>query len=167
MIDRLIKGILTGSSFIASVTLLFMMIIIVGEIIARVLFSHSFQVVHELSAYLLVAIIFVGAAFSFQSGSFVRIEILREKYPHKIKKIIEMIFMAILLIYLAVLTYFISILTINSYTLGSSSTSVMRTPLYLPQSLMMFGMLLFFVYVLLRFFKLIIHPGDPNERREE
>ncbi|NEU32127.1 TRAP transporter small permease [bacterium LRH843] len=154
MLDKMEKLFLKVSSVIPSFALLLMMFMVVVEVISREIFGYSFQVVHELTGYLLVGIVFVGVTYSFENGSFVKIDMLYSRFSPKWKKSMDKLFIILLIIYTSILTYYIIILNLNSFYLKSSSTSILRTPLYLPQFLMSFGMIVFILYLLIVLLKL-------------
>jgi len=138
------------ASITLSVTALFLMVLMVMvEITARTFFQFSFLVVDEMAGYLMVAMVFLGLIFSFDSESFVRVEAFYSNYTGKFKSTIDLIFLIIILIYSSTLTYYIVKLNISSYQLESKSFSYIQTLLYIPQLSMSIGLIGFCLYLVL------------------
>ena len=153
MVDSIISKIKTLSIIISVSSLLVMVFIVVVEIISRTLFSHSFMIADEYSSYLLSMIVFLGLINAFDSGSFVKVEIVYSKYSDNIKKYVDSFFLILLLLYSLVLTIYIIMLNYDSFRMNLKSISLLETPLYIPQFFMSFGIVLFDIYLILKLIK--------------
>jgi TRAP-type C4-dicarboxylate transport system permease small subunit len=127
-----------------------MVLLIMVEVILRNLFGISTLIADEMSGYLLVVIVFWGATISFESESFVRVEVLYSKYGPKIRKIMDCLFLFFAIVFSVTLSIFLWKLTIDSLRLNSTSNSIVQTPLFIPQLFMSFGIGLFDLYLVLK-----------------
>ena len=155
------------SQAVSSVSVIVMMIIVMMEIVARTFFQYSFLVMDEMSGYLMAATVFLGAVYAFDSGSFIRVEFLYEKSPEIVKRVLNIVFAAVVLVYCFLLTYYMIRLNLSDYRLGSTSTSILRTPLYIPKLSMSFGMVMFDLYLVLYFFRTLMTGGRQPQQQGE
>lgn len=88
------------------ITMLFLLIMVVSiflQIVSRVLISSSFTWTEELSRFLMIWVIFLGAGFSFQSGAHVGVEFFVERLPKKFQKATSVLILIISIIFLLVM----------------------------------------------------------------
>ncbi|MBP1932132.1 TRAP transporter small permease [Ammoniphilus resinae] len=149
MIDSMIQRLKSASITLSVAALFLMVLMVMVEITARTFFQFSFLVVDEMAGYLMVAMVFLGLIYSFDSESFVRVEAFYSKYTGKFKSTIDLIFLIIVFIYSSTLTYYIVKLNISSYQLESKSFSYIQTLLYIPQLSMSIGLIGFCLYLVL------------------
>ncbi len=107
------------TNIILMILFLVLIILVTINVIVRYVFNTSFFVAGELANYLLVYIIFLGAALALKSGEHVRIEIENfgfsshmEQIVHAIAMLVSGIFIIFLIVYGAMLT----MENMNSYT---------------------------------------------------
>ncbi|WP_042349413.1 TRAP transporter small permease [Bacillus massiliigorillae] len=93
--NKAINGINKVSAFLTSTFLVLMVILVFIQIVSRIIFQSSFSWTEEVSRYLMIWLTFIGAAFSFQHGAHVGVELLTSKLPAKVSAILQ-VFVAIL-----------------------------------------------------------------------
>lgn len=163
MLEKLIAYLKNISSVVSAASVIILVILIVSEIIARTFFSYSFLVIDELSGYLMLICVFWGLVYSFDSGSFVRVEFMYEKYRGLTKKIADVILSLVIMAYGIILNYVVFKLVRTSYELNSTSPTILEAPLYIPQAMMFLGLLVFNLYLILTFFKQCIALREKGE----
>src|SRR5699024_11998103 len=73
-----------------SVVFMFFIILLTFlQVCLRYMFSHSFAWIEEVSRYLFVWIVFLGAAIAFDADSHIKIDVIENKLPKKIKRLIQ------------------------------------------------------------------------------
>lgn len=147
--DRIVLILKKTSTAISVAALSVMVLLIVTEILLR-FFRISTMIADEYSGYLMVTVVFIGSVLAFDEGSFVRVEVVYQRFSGKLKFIMDFLFHLLLFAYALVLSYFIWELNWTSLTMRSLSSSVVQTPLYIPQFLMSLGIFLFDVYLIIR-----------------
>jgi TRAP-type C4-dicarboxylate transport system permease small subunit len=125
---------------VSSVFLLLMVILINTEVLGRYFFGFSTLICDEYSAYLFVGCTFLGFVYSFRQGHFLRVSILVDRLPAKIRSILHLIAAFLGFGISAVVTYEVAMLTLVSISFNSVSIQPSATPLWLPQTLMPLGM---------------------------
>lgn len=144
---------------VSVVAILIMAVMEIVEIFARSFFNFSFLVVDEFAGYLMSCMVFTGLANSYYSGSFVRVEAIYGRFAGKFKDKIDFVYTIILLVFTAVFGYYSVLLNYKSLVKGLVSTGYYMTPLAIPQFFMSFGIVMFFVYLVLDVIKQIKEKG--------
>jgi TRAP-type C4-dicarboxylate transport system permease small subunit len=125
-----------------------MVLIVAADVFSRNVFVGPGLNATEYSAYMLVFIVYSGAAYSFSSGGFIRVELLRQLLPRKQRDILEIVLLIIALIYVVVLSFYFWKMIILSYTSGARSNDLSQWPLHWPQSIMGVGTIILILQLL-------------------
>lgn len=124
-------------------------VLVCGEIVARKLFSHSFAGVDEIGGYTIAIVSVVGFALALVHGDHVRVDLFLSRMRPRLRMAVDRVadlFMAgiaVMMVYqgLGVL--------LETVEFQSTSTSRLQTPMWMPQSLWLFGLALFAVVAVL------------------
>lgn len=127
---------------VAELMMVAMMGLILVEIVLRSTFRTSLQFTDEVSAYLLVAVTFLGFSASMRGGTMFRVEFIHRLMPRRGRLVVELLFNVASLAFTLVLTYHLVMLTISSYERDVLSQTLLRTPQFIPQMVMPIGMAL-------------------------
>lgn len=130
-------GQLLGVASVAALTLL-----VVGEVVARSLFDHSFEFMEEVSGYLLVAITFLAAADSFASGSFMRVDVIYGRLSPGTQRRLDRALAVLASLLCAVIAWYLVKLVWSSFHNGVVSPGRFAVPLWIPQLAMVIGVVL-------------------------
>lgn len=128
--------------------LFLMLLVICTKVILYKFFGISINWYLEVSQYCLINITYFGAALAFRLNRHISIDIVVEKFPQKIKNIIEFIGFIVITIFSIVLFY-------SSYLIlfkAKGSTPSLSLPLYIYYFPICGGTLILCVY---EFFKLL------------
>ena len=145
MLDKTMEAIRKFTLNISVAAILIMAVMEILEIFARSFFNFSFLVVDEFAGYLMSCMVFMGLANSYHEGSFVRVEAVYSRFKGRFKRILD-----------GVYTF---ILNYKSFERELVSTGYYMTPLAIPQFFMSLGIILFFIYLILDFVKMIKTKG--------
>lgn len=113
------------------------------EVIARKFLNASLGGADELSGYafaIFTSFAFVLAAFEKAN---IRIDLLRNTMPRRIKLLMDVIAAASLLFFVGLMTWRAVLLAVSSFERGSKAITPLSTPLYIPQSLWALGLVIF------------------------
>ena len=103
------------------------------EVITRYFFNFSSFWAMEYILYFVVWAMFLGASSAMKNGSHIRLEIFIERIPEKARKYVELFDYVLVLIF-SVFFIFSGIGVVrDSYTHHYVSTSLAKTPLWIPQ----------------------------------
>jgi len=119
---------------------LFMMFSIGYDVMMRHIFDAATIWADEVSGYLLVAITFLGAAYTLTVEGHIRVEAFMVKLPIKTRQSLEFLTDSLSVAFLVVFTWQAFRLVKDSYVNVNLAPTLVRTPLYLPQLLLAIGM---------------------------
>jgi len=133
---------------IASFAAVAIVILVVAEVALRSTIGFSFGFVEEIVSYLVVAVTFFGACFSFRKQAFFKVCFFYEMLGPRLRKLLDLAHTLIALLFCLPLFYYSIFLVISSYTRKTEAPTPLATPLYIPQLLIPAGMfvLLFFLF---------------------
>jgi len=135
------------SGFVAAMMVVVMMLIIIVEVVVRTLFSVSTLIGVEVGEYLLAAVVFLGASYTLREKGHIKIDLVLKRFKEKNQKVLNLATMGLTLIITILLARYGWHLIIQSYTLKTEAWSVLRTPLFIPQSVMVVGIILLLMQV--------------------
>lgn len=162
VIDRL--GRLDG--WIGGGCLITLTVLMLAEIGTRFLseffpfFPASLKVAWEYSSYLMAACFTFGAAMTLRAGGHIRVTLLVKNAPPALRFVLEAAAALIALCFMVFLTYTMIRFTITSFGRGHVSTTT-ETPLWFPQAVVTFGMVLLTLQFLARLIQVFL--GLPLE----
>jgi TRAP-type C4-dicarboxylate transport system permease small subunit len=159
--ERMIAGIIkvinvlsTAGGHIASVLVLAMLVLYWVEIGGRTIFNWSTYICEEYSAYFLVGLT-MGFAHTLKTGGHIRINVFISRLSPRIQSALEIFISILSIAFLAYFAFYIGGLVIQSFQDNVQSLSVVRTPLFIPQSALLIGivilMLQFVTHILKKF----------------
>lgn len=143
--NRLLGAVTKAAAVIAGLCILGTAFIITYEIIMRGLFHSPTSWVMEISTYLIIAAGFLGMAYTLRTRGHIHVDILTSRLSRGTQRILEIIttFIAIFLLYVC-MTESVDYVTM-SYEMNNLSPTILRVPLFIPQSFMVIGFFLLFL----------------------
>ncbi|MGY9047108.1 C4-dicarboxylate ABC transporter permease [Puniceibacterium antarcticum] len=127
------------ANLVAGLALLMILGLITAEIISRNLLGSSLAFSWDYAAYAMGAAFMMGSADALRNGAHVRVTALLETVPHTASRVLEFGACLAGLATCAALAWALSEMALLSFQRGSTSATVMRTPLAWPQSLVAMG----------------------------
>lgn len=94
--------------------------VIIAQVVSRYFFHHTFTWAEELSRYLMVYSVFLGAALALRTQSLIAVEVLAESISQSKKRILKLI------VYIVCLVFFILLFCVGVYLVGE--VSAQRSP---------------------------------------
>ena len=126
-------NVLTGAVLVGLVLL------VCTEVFKRSILGGSLGFAEEVSAYMVVALTLFGAALALRSGSLFRVEFLFKRLGPKMQHVVTLFFIVLSLACCLLLVWKCYGLVGSSFTRGRFAATVLRTPLWIPQSLLPAG----------------------------
>lgn len=117
-----------------------LVILVAGEAALRGLFNYSLGYAEEVSGYLVVALTFFGAALALRARSLFEVDFIFVKLPLRVRVWLLRLFVIVAFAICLVLIWRSIDLVLSSLTRGRTSSTVLRTPLWIPQLLMPAGL---------------------------
>ncbi|MEC9435326.1 MAG: TRAP transporter small permease [Pseudomonadota bacterium] len=138
--DRSPLGLLTGAGHaLAGVAMLAMMAMIAAEVICRGFLGFSLLLVDEVGGYLLVAILFLGAADAFRTGSLLRVDYVFAALSGRPRLALSLAFNIGSLVFAVLLDRALIRQVESAWDRGTQAPTLLATPLWLPQIVMPLG----------------------------
>lgn len=132
------------------------------DVLARKFLGFSSQSTTELSGYMLGVGIAWGLSGALEARTHVRIDILIQKVPPRIRGYLHWLALATLAVFAGFLVYGAWHTTMESWDFKATDNSLLKTPLIIPQGLWLIGTGVFGVMAVLRVLEvaLLLPRGD-------
>jgi TRAP-type mannitol/chloroaromatic compound transport system permease small subunit len=114
----------------AGLLIFFMMVVTVTEVVARYVFNHPTTWVWPINKQLFGLFILFAGLYTTYKGGHIRIEILYDHFPPKIKSIARLIALACLICFMGVLVWQSAWMGLNALKVKELSAGAFRMPLY-------------------------------------
>jgi TRAP-type C4-dicarboxylate transport system permease small subunit len=118
-------------------------LMIAVEVILRKVFTYSIGGADELSSYALAISCTWGFSFALFRKSHIRIDVLYSRLPQKGRNLLDVCAFMLLAVYIFTLSYFAFIVVKTSVVKHSAANTPLATPLWIPQSLWLLGLVWF------------------------
>jgi len=122
-----------GATFIFLMTLL-----ITVDVIGRAI-GHPTYVATEVSAYMLVGIVYLGLAYTQRKGKHIKIIMLVERFSQKTQQVLGITALFIALTFIIWVTWLTLGPVIQNYKLEATSLTMISTPLWIPYGFVSVG----------------------------
>jgi len=140
MTNEIIGKLALIGALLAGVGVICMMILVGLDVVLRNLMNISIMISDEISGYLLVAFIFFGVTFAMRTGALLRIDFIYSKMRGYFKHIVDIILYVVTLAYTLILLKYSFIFVQNSFNFKTTSNSMLRVPMWIPQSVIVIGL---------------------------
>lgn len=163
---RIIESIANIGGYFSGWLVPLMMILVLFEVIMRYIMHQPPIIADEVSAYMLVALSFIGMAYTWKEKGHVRITALVSRLPARISNWIRLIGLVLALALATVLTQASYVYLAYSYKLHMASATHLRVPLQIPQMPLLIGFTILTLLLIFEIIKAIIRIRS-GERVEE
>lgn len=126
---------------IASLSILLMAGLILTEIVARAVFGTSTLIAEEYGAYLLVLFGSMALASTLQAEGHIRVDLVLSRLSKRKRLLVDMICSMIGFVVFLFVSYHVGIHFYGSWTSRETSMYSSKTPLWIPQILLVLGCL--------------------------
>lgn len=142
LLDKAIRALTNIATWIAGICILLIVFMVSYEVFMRGFFNSPTEWTLEISGYLVIVSGFMGLAAALAADKHIKVDLLTSYLPSKVNRILGVFvsFAGLLFCYL-LFVYGFDMMA-SSYTIGRTSTSTLRIPLYLPQIAVPLGALL-------------------------
>lgn len=130
---------------ISAIILGLMTILILVEIFLWNTLQKTTLISDEYSAYGLAAIILLGAGYCLKEKGHIRITLVLGLLPEKLSRTIAFLATVVTTLFMGYLWWYLFKMVSATYRYNSTSGTLTNTPLWIPQAVMLFGALGFFI----------------------
>ncbi|GAA1326377.1 TRAP transporter small permease [Leucobacter albus] len=137
------------SKWLSAGCLLVLVVIVIVDVLLRNLGILSLSGVSEAANYLQIGLVYLGLAFAYQDGSFIRMDLLLDRFRGRAERVRSIVIKALSIATVCLMLWFSLKTTLNSYEHSIVSIGVLRVELFIPQAVLCAGLLLFIVQMVL------------------
>ncbi|WP_449620980.1 TRAP transporter small permease [Robertmurraya sp. Marseille-Q9965] len=149
-------------AYIAGILIIITTFMIFYEVVSRSFFHKPTIWATELSIYAIVGSCFLGSAYAVRTYSHITVDILINNVNDKVKTIFAYISNALGLIFCLIFTVYGFQHVMETMELGITSASLLRIPMYIPQTLLPIGGFLMCLAFILQIIDGGIHKGGDH-----
>ena len=154
-LDKNLNKIYKISGYIAAIFLIFVAIFIIIGILSRI-FGFYIRGLAEYSGYCMASASFFALAYTFVEGGHIRITLFLEKLSGLKKKVLEIWCLSIASFFSGFLAFYFIKMLVISYKFQERSEGADEILIWIPQTSVAIGSLIFFICVFHQFFLRII-----------
>ena len=158
-IDQINKGI----KFVLAFSLGTMSLVIITQVILRYFFHHSITWAEELSRYLMVLAVFLGAGLALRSQSLIAVELLPENITYAKKRVLK------IFVYLLCITFFATLFVVGIQVVGNVGgqlSPALQIKMSIPYMAIPIGAAVLVMNAIAVILELIVHK-EPIEHAEK
>ena len=133
---------------LTSVMLSALVLLVSLEVFLRAVFGYSLGFVEEVTGYLVVALTLFGAAMAVRANSLFQVQVVFDALPFSVRRLRGVIFSIVAIAICMVLAWKTFDLVGSSFSRGKFAPTVLRTPLWIPQTLLPLGFVVIGVFLL-------------------
>jgi len=134
-----------------------MMVLVLVEVFMRYILNRPLMVADEFSGYILVALTFLGAAYTWKERGHVRITAMISRLPPRVASWTRLIGLVLVFVFAIILSWAGYHFTAFSFRLGISSATWLHTPLQVPQITIFVGFILLALLLIVEVAKAIVN----------
>ena len=144
---RALDALYTLGGQLAALCVLTILVLMVGASVGR---SMAWRVgwVNDVVAWLCAAAAFLGMAYSFRNGDFVRVTLVLDSVSAATRRWLEVISLAIAAVAISYLGYWAARFTWESWQFNDIAGNMVAIPIWIPQMSFVVGALIFVIAVL-------------------
>lgn len=125
---------------VLEISVVIMALLVAAEVFCRSILGFSLHVTEEIGGYLLVVVVFLGMPLTLAEGTLFRVEFVMGRLSARAAAGLMVIFNIMSLLVAALLDWQLAGLVRESWERGIVAPTVLATPQYLPQLVMVVGM---------------------------
>jgi TRAP-type C4-dicarboxylate transport system permease small subunit len=137
--DRFVGRLSHACGVLAGLGIVAILVMVCTETVLRQ-FRSSLLVTDEIAGYLNAAAIFLGLAWTLREGGFIRVEILYDRTSGHLRQAIRWLIVLSAATFTAVMLWVCTRHVIYSFDRDTRAVSVLETPEWIPQSVMVAGL---------------------------
>lgn len=166
MLSKFLDRLFTLSGYLAGFFLVAIAVLVVTQIVAR-FFNTQIPSADEFAGYSLAASSFLGLAYSFRSGSHIRVTLLTDRLSSNGQRIMLLLGLGFAAVMIAIWAVNSMSLVYESWAFKEMSTGILKYPIWIPQLSMGIGVTLFCIAILEDLVN-VIRGKEPNfEKNKE
>ncbi|MCA3238302.1 MAG: TRAP transporter small permease [Curvibacter sp.] len=144
---RALDGLYALGGALAALCVLVILLLMLGASVGRMA-NWRVSWINDVVAWLCAAAAFLGMAYSFRNGDFVRVTLVLESVSPRARRWLEVVSLSIATVAIAYLGYWAARFTWESWEFNDIAGNMVAIPIWIPQMSFVIGALIFVVAVL-------------------
>ena len=137
-VRRFLDGLYLLGGQLAVLCVLSILILMIGASVGRVM-DWRVSWVNDIVAWLCAAAAFLGMAYSFRNGDFVRVTLVLESVSKPVRRWLELISLSVATVAIGYLGYWAARFTWESYEFNDIAGNMVAIPIWIPQMSFVIG----------------------------
>ncbi len=159
---RIADQVINIGAYLAGIFIILTTFMIFYEIVSRELFNQPTIWVTEFSIYAIIGSCFLGSAFAVRTYSHITVDLLINNVNDQIKTILAYLSNALGLVFSIIFTFYGFHHVIKTMELGVTSASLLRIPMYIPESILPIGGVLLCIAFIMQIIDGGVHKGGEH-----
>jgi len=165
MFRKILNGLYNVCGVLACISLLMTGAIITAQIVGRFM-NVLIPSADEFAGYAMAFSTFLGLAYTFRANGHIRVTLLTQRLERTRRRKLEAFVLALAAAVMAYFTWYNIDMAYSSYDFGEVSTGLVPIPLWIPQAVISFGVMLMTVSVVEELI-VLLRGGNPTYTRVE
>ncbi|MGB6105258.1 MAG: TRAP transporter small permease [Pusillimonas sp.] len=159
MFRKILDGLYQVCGVLACISLLMTGVLITAQIVSR-LMGTLIPSADEFAGYAMALSTFLGLAYTFRANGHIRVTLFTQRLARERRRGLEGLVLVLALGVMGYFTWYNIDMTYSSYDFGEVSTGLVPVPLWIPQAIITFGVLLMTISVLEELLA-VLRGGNP------
>ncbi|MDE0113968.1 MAG: TRAP transporter small permease, partial [Albidovulum sp.] len=137
--------------------------------VLRTFFSSTTYVLEEMIGYGIATMSFLGLGYALKEGALIRMNLVLVKLGNAIvRRVVEVVCIVAAAIFTSIAAWYFYTNSVRDFVRGHVSETLSETPLWLPPSIMLVGMVIFLIQLATYLFRVAAgHVSFDEEERDE
>ena len=144
---RFLEALYVLGGQLAALCVLAILLLMIAASVGRV-FEWRVSWVNDIVAWLCAAAAFLGMAYSFRNGDFVRVTLVLESVSAPVRRWLELLSLSVAAVAIGYLAYWAARFTWESYEFNDIAGNMVAIPIWIPQMSFVVGAAIFLIAVL-------------------
>lgn len=149
-------------AYTAGVLILITTVMTFYEVVSRSFFGKPTSWATELSIYAIIGSCFLGSAYAVRTYAHITVDLLINNVNDRIKTLLAYLTNSLGLVFSVIFTLYSYLHVIKTFNLQVTSASLLRIPMYIPESLLVIGGVLMCIAFFLQIIDGGIHKGGEH-----
>ena len=165
-ISRFLDGVYRLAAYLAGAMLVFLTLLVLYSIVARLIGTFSGGA-SDMAGYVMATCTFMALPYTFRSHGHIRVSLLVNRLHGSKRRFVELFALGYMSFLTAYLAWYMTRLALDSYEFGERSEGADAILLWIPQTPVAIGAILFAVAVFHTFIEVVSNPELTIESGEE
>lgn len=159
---RALEAVSEAAGYLAGISVFGLTLFVAAGVFSRRVLGSPILAVDEVSGYLLLAIVFLGVAYTMKAGGHIRSDIVLAHVPSGVRGGLETLATLLALLFALTLLAGNWALVTEYYTRGTLSFRYLQIPLWIPGSLLVVGTALLLLQLVAQLLRRVLSGSGPS-----